>query len=73
MELDFEQQYVDRIFKVFQRLHGRSEYPGTGIGLAIVQKVVENHNGYITAESELEKERRLKYTCLSEICLNCDE
>jgi signal transduction histidine kinase len=50
--IGFEQQYAKQIFQVFQRLHGRSDYPGTGIGLAIVQKVAENHRGYIYAESE---------------------
>lgn len=49
--IGFEEKYLDRIFDVFQRLHSRSQYAGTGIGLAIVQKVVENHGGAITATS----------------------
>lgn len=51
--IGFEQKYVDRIFTVFQRLHSRSEYEGTGIGLAICRKIVERHNGIITATSSL--------------------
>jgi signal transduction histidine kinase/PAS domain-containing protein len=50
--IGFDQEHAERIFKVFHRLHGRSEYPGTGIGLAIVQRVITNHEGTIWAESE---------------------
>ncbi len=49
--IGFEEEYSLRIFNVFQRLHGKSEYPGSGIGLAICKKILEHHNGIIYAES----------------------
>jgi len=49
--IGFDEKYLDRIFTVFQRLHGRKEYEGTGIGLAICRKIAERHNGAITARS----------------------
>lgn len=49
--IGFDEQYSEKIFEMFQRLHGRSEYSGSGIGLTIVRKIVQNYNGFITAES----------------------
>ncbi|HLD64870.1 MAG TPA: ATP-binding protein, partial [Pseudomonas sp.] len=49
--IGFEERYLDRIFNPFQRLHGHQAYPGTGIGLAIVKKIVERHGAQVTASS----------------------
>lgn len=51
--IGFEKQFSEKIFEVFQKLHGKAEYAGTGIGLAIVKKIVDNHKGIVTAASSL--------------------
>jgi PAS domain S-box-containing protein len=51
--IGFDQQFKEKIFEPFQRLHAKHEFSGTGIGLAIVKKIVSNHNGFVTAEGQL--------------------
>jgi PAS domain S-box-containing protein len=50
--IGFEAQYAEQIFEAFRRLHNRAEYPGTGVGLAIVKRVIDNHSGGVGVESQ---------------------
>jgi PAS domain S-box-containing protein len=51
--IGFDEKYLDRVFTIFQRLHGRGDYEGTGIGLAVCRRIAERHGGAITAQSKL--------------------
>lgn len=53
--IGFDQQHAERIFEVFQRLHGKNKFVGTGIGLSVCRRVAENHGGTIIATSQLGK------------------
>ena len=53
--IGFEPQFAEHIFNIFTKLHSASEYKGSGVGLALCKKIMQNHNGYITAVSELGK------------------
>ncbi len=66
-----EPQYFERIWVMFQRLHSRSEYPGTGIGLAICKKIIERHGGTVSVESKVGEGTIFRFSIPDQLTDNC--
>jgi light-regulated signal transduction histidine kinase (bacteriophytochrome) len=60
--IGIDPQYADRIFVIFQRLHPKEDYPGTGLGLALCKKIVEYHGGRIWLDREVERGTTIRWT-----------